>query len=164
MADKSEEVTNVMAFDALYTTNQIQKLKILLPYIDSAIQKQLAVYIKYLELQYTMDYIKKHPIQICGCSREEIHPADLKKLCRQLCLYSTPDEIRQLEQLQSMLQAMENLQEMNQTLNTIRELYPDMEAPFSGDATDGSSSMLDMLMNMLTPEQKAMYEMFQQTE
>ena len=164
MADKSEEVTNVMAFDALYTTNQIQKLKILLPYIDSAIQKQLAVYIKYLELQYTMDYIQKHPIQICGCSREEIHPADLKKLCRQLCLYSTPDEIRQLEQLQSMLQTMENLQEMNQTLNTIRELYPDMEVSFSGDATDGSSSMLDMLMNMLTPEQKAMYEMFQQTE
>ena len=143
MADKSEEVTNVMAFDALYTTNQIQKLKILLPYIDSAIQKHLAVYIKY---------------------REEIHPADLKKLCRQLCLYSTPEEIRQLEQLQSMLQTMENLQEMNQTLNTIRELYPDMEAPFSGDATGGSSSMLDMLMNMLTPEQKAMYEMFQQTE
>ena len=53
MAAKKEEAANVMAFDALYTNNQIQKLKVLLPYIDPAMQKNMAVYIKYMELQYT---------------------------------------------------------------------------------------------------------------
>ena len=32
----------------------------------------------------------------------------------------------------------------------------------SESAQTGAFSMMDMLMNMLTPEQKAMYEMFQQ--
>ena len=58
MATKNEEAANVMAFDALYTTNQIQKFKVLLPYIEPSMQKHLAVYIKYMELQYTMRYVR----------------------------------------------------------------------------------------------------------
>ena len=38
---------NVMAFDALYTNNQIQKLKVLLPYVEPSMQKNMAIYIKY---------------------------------------------------------------------------------------------------------------------
>ena len=57
MADNHEEAANVTAFDALYTTNQIQKLKVLLPYIEPSMQKNMAVYIKYMELQYTMHYV-----------------------------------------------------------------------------------------------------------
>lgn len=58
MAEKREDASNVMAFDALYTTNQIQKLKVLLPYIEPSMQKHLAVYIKYMELQYTINLTK----------------------------------------------------------------------------------------------------------
>ncbi len=71
---------------------------------------------------------------------------------------------------------METFQEMSQTFTLMKELFPDMDfsmdgTPFSGTAPDNSSeasssensgpSMMDMLMNMLTPEQKKMYEMFQ---
>lgn len=165
MDDRSQETTNVMAFDALYTTNQIQKMKILLPYIDPPMQKHLAVYIKYLELQYTMEYTRKHPLQICECSNKSRSLSDLHDLCRQLCLYSTPEEIKQLEQMQSMLQTMQSLQEMNQTIASMKELFPDMDMSFGPDTQgEGSSSMLDMLMNMLTPEQKAMYEAFLQPQ
>lgn len=171
MAAKNEDAANVMAFDALYTTNEIQKLKVLLPYIEPAMQKHLAVYIKYMELQYTMRYVRRHPFQIGGCSVPSDEKPDLHSLCRQLSLYSTPEEIRQLEQLQNMLQTMETMQEMSQTMSALQEIFPDLSAapPFGNDsaspngenaesAQTGSFSMMDMMMNMLTPEQKAMYE------
>mgnify|MGYP007033167003 CR=1 FL=1 len=184
MAEKNEEATNVMAFDALYTTNQIQKFKVLLPFMEPSAQKHLAVYIKYMELQYTLSYVQRHPFQICGCSITTEEKPDLCALCRQLSLYSTPDEIRQLDQFRNMLQTMETMQEMSQTISALQEIFPDLSAasPFtdSSAAGDGSSAasdsgdtaagrtqtgqfpMMDMLMNMLTPEQKAMYEMFGQ--
>ncbi len=187
MAEKNENASNVMAFDALYTNNQIQKLKVLLPYIEPSMQKHLAVYIKYMELQYTMTLTKKNTAALCGCGLSQPETPDLKKLCKELCLYSTPEEIRQLEQIQNILQTMETVQEMTQTMSAMQEIFPDMgmdslfENPLSGasasesaatdsESTGGSPSgfaasgspMLSMLMNMLTPEQKEMYELFQQ--
>lgn len=183
MAAKKEEAANVMAFDALYTTNQIQKWKVLLPYIEPSMQKHLAVYIKYMELQYTMNYVRRHPFQISGCSISFDEKPDLRELCRQLCLYSSPKEIKQLEQMQNMLQTMETMQEMSQTMSALQEIFPDLNtaSPFGdfsasesggGTAADQETSsgsghtepfsMMDMLMNMLSPEQKTMYEMFQQ--
>ena len=168
MENNHEEAANVMAFDALYTTNQIQKLKVLLPYIEPSMQKNMAVYIKYMELQYTMRYVRKHPFQISGCSISSDQRPDLQSLCLQLSLYSSPEEIKQLEQFRSMIQTMETVQEMSQTFSALKEIFPDMSAssPF-GEASDdsgGSFSMMDMLTNMLTPEQKEMFEMFQQQD
>lgn len=186
MAEKNEEAANVMAFDALYTTNQIQKFKVLLPYIEPSMQKHLAVYIKYMELQYTLSYVQRHPFQISGCSISSEDKPDLRALCSQLSLYSSPEEIRQLEQFRNMLQTMETMQEMSRTMSALQEIFPDLSAdsPFgdfsaswdpddaaadNGDAAAGSGhaapfSMMDMLTNMLTPEQKAMFEMFQQQD
>lgn len=179
MAEKREDASSVMAFDALYTTNQIQKLKVLLPYIEPSMQKHLAVYIKYMELQYTMNFIKRHDSTLCGCELSQPDKPDLRKLCRELCLYSTPEEIRQLEQIQNIIQTMETMQEMSQTMSAMQEIFPDMNmdslfaGPLSGtektgDNTEGSeqssaagSPMMDMLMQMLSPEQREMYEMFQ---
>ncbi len=172
MEDKNEGAASVMAFDALYTNNQIQKLKVLLPYIDSSMQKHLAVYIKYMELQYTMNHVRKHPFQICGCSLSSSQSPDLHRLCQELCLYSSPEEIKQLEQFQNILQTMETVQEMSQTMAAMQEIFPNMSetfpfgsasasSDFDGNEANSQSSMMDMLMNMLTPEQKTMYEMFQ---
>ena len=174
MGANNEEASNVMAFDALYTTNEIQKFKVLLPYIEPSMQKHLAVYIKYMELQYTMKYVRRHPFRISGCSIPSDEQPDLRSLCRQLSLYSTPEEIRQLEQFQNMLQTMETMQEMTQTMSALQEIFPDLSAapPFGSDsassdtegaesAQTGQSAMLDMMMNMLSPEQRAMFEMFQ---
>ena len=177
MATKNEEATNVMAFDALYTTNEIQKFKVLIPYIEPSMQKHMAVYIKYMELQYTMKYVRRHPFQISGCSISSDEKPDLRSLCRQLSLYSSPEEIKQLELLQNMLQTMETMQEMSQTMSALQEIFPDLSAapPFGSDsafsdtesaesAQAGHFSMMDMMLNMLTPEQRSMYEMFQKSD
>lgn len=175
MTDKKEDASSVMAFDALYTTNQMQKLKVLLPYIEPSMQRHLAVYIKYMELQYTMNYTKKHSAALSGCGLSQPEKPDLRKLCKDLSLYSSPEEIRQLEQIQNMLQTFETVQEMTQTMNAMKEIFPDLSTdgpagPFSafadGDSGTGenaASPIMDMLMNMLTPEQKEMYRAFSQS-
>ena len=48
----------VAAFDTLFSNNHIQMLKIILPYMDNQTQKSMAVYIKFLELNYTIDFYK----------------------------------------------------------------------------------------------------------
>lgn len=145
-----------MAFDALYTNNQIQKLKVLLPYIEPSMQKNMAIYIKYMELRYTMDLFRKHPFQICSAS-EEVKKPDMKKVCCELKPYCTETEVKQLEQMESMFQTMEMYQEMSQTMSAMQEMFPDMGAK---DSDNASSSMEDLLMGMLSPEQKAMYDAF----
>lgn len=169
MADRKEDTSSVMAFDALYTTNQIQKLKVLLPYIEPSMQKHLAVYIKYMEFQYTLTYTKRHPTTLSGCGLSQPEKPDLRKLCTELSVYSSPEEIRQLEQIQNILQTFETVQEMTQTMNAMQEIFPDLSmdglpgqfSPSSEDGGNSASPMMDMLMNMLTPEQREMFEMFE---
>ena len=49
----------VLAFDHFYTTNHIQILKSLLPFMASESFPMLPVLIKYMELQYTISLISK---------------------------------------------------------------------------------------------------------
>ena len=51
----------ITAFDSLFTTNRIQMLKILLPRLAPEQQNGFAVYIKLLELQYTLSFLRRHP-------------------------------------------------------------------------------------------------------
>ena len=62
----SNERSKVIAFDTLFCTNHIQMLKIILSYMDNKTQKSMAVYIKFLELNYTIEFLKKHPYSLCG--------------------------------------------------------------------------------------------------
>ena len=50
----SNEHSKVIAFDTLFCTNHIQMLKVILPYMDNQTQKSMAIYIKFLELNYTI--------------------------------------------------------------------------------------------------------------
>ena len=46
----------LQTFDALYTTNQIQIMKILLPYCNPDSRRGLAVMIKFMEFDYTLRF------------------------------------------------------------------------------------------------------------
>lgn len=174
MEKQSCEAPNVTAFDTLYTTNRLQKLKILLPCLEYPLQKYLAVYIKYSELQYTLTCGGSASLQSCAYPASAMSACagmpDLSELCRQLRLYSTPEEIRQLEQLQSTLQTIQTYQEMQETLQSMQELFPDMNMDLSnpgglsGGSPGGEMSLPDLLLGMLTPEQRSMYEAFMQPQ
>ncbi len=173
----SNEQNKVIAFDTLFSTNHISMLKVMLPYMENQTQKSMAVYIKFLELNYTIDFYKKHPHPICGCMEKEGSP-DLPKLCAELLPYCTEEEKKQLEQLRGVFQSMEMYREMSKTMDMMKDIMPDMSSFFqsSNDASDpggdaanafssasgtgGGPDIINMLMNMLTPEQKEMFHLF----
>lgn len=150
------EQSKAGAFDTLFCNNHIQMLKILLPYMDYRMQKSLAVYIKYLELQYTVDFYRKNPYPLCGCSQEA--PFDLSKICSELLPYCTDKERKQLEQIQSLFKGMEMYQEISKAMEMMKEFMPDMgnNSDF-GDDNSNSMDMINLLMNMLSPEQKEIF-------
>lgn len=170
----SNEHNKVIAFDTLFSTNHIQMLKVILPCLDNQTQKTLAVYIKFLELNYTINFYKRNPYPLCGCMEKETSP-DIGKLCGELLPYCTESEKKQLKQILSLFENMEMYKQMMQTMDAMKDIMPDMgtagfgnnfadwNADSSDEASEHPSSGLDImgiLMNMLTPEQKQMYELF----
>ena len=187
------EHEKIVAFDTLFSNNHIQILKVVLPYLDNHLQKLGAVYIKFLELQYTMDFCRKHPHTIWFCPKQEAS-VDFAKLCNELSPFLSSEEKKQTEQIQNMFHTMKMYHELSKTMETMKEFMPDMEDmfrniqpdsfsgfPFSKTDTSAADShadtsaqksngsapvpgfdfdMTNMLMNMLSPEQKEMFEMF----
>lgn len=185
----SNEQNKVIAFDTLFSTNHISMLKVMLPYMDNQMQKSMAVYIKFLELNYTIDFYRQHPFPLCGCMEKESSP-DLLKLCTELLPYCTEAEKKQLEQIRGIFQSMEMYKEMSKAMDLMKDFMPDMNSFFqpsgnggdadgnftgsnstdSGISEDNASAassgsfngpdMMSLLMNMLTPEQKEMFNLF----
>ena len=103
---------------------------------------------------------------------------DLPKLCAELLPYCTEEEKKQLEQLRGIFQSMEMYREMSKTMDMMKDIMPDMSSFFqsSNDASDpggdaanafssasgtgGGPDIINMLMNMLTPEQREMFHLF----
>lgn len=154
----SKEYNKITAFDSLFTTNHIQMLKIMLPYIGSNAQKSLAVCIKYMELQYTIDFYRNYPLSPCLAPEESF---DFGKMCKELIPYCTPGEKMQMEQFQTMFHSMEMYREVSKAMELMKDFMPDMGsfAPgaASGGEGGGTDNMLQALMNMLSPEQMEIF-------
>ena len=86
---------SVIAFDRLYTTNHIQILKVLLPFVDPSAQKNMIILIKFLELQYTLSYIGQSGA--LGAASRQTHPGgsapfDIVQIFEQIRNFCTPTE------------------------------------------------------------------------
>lgn len=135
----------VTAFDALFTNNQIQKLKVLISYVDSPMQRQLAIYIKFLELRYTIELFQRSPQLSVSPTPPESSP-DPAKLCQEVAPYCSPQEQRQINQFASMFQAMSHYQEMMEMVKMFQEMFPegmsfpDIHAAGDGDSPSGADT------------------------
>lgn len=161
---EQQDGNKVMAFDTLFSTNHIAMLKVLLPCLDYQSQKSMAVYIKFLELQYTIHYYKQNPYPLCGCMDQE-HSPDLSTLCKELLPYCNEKEKKQIEQFCNLFHSMEMYREFSKTMDAMKDLIPgfsDLSDLFSsGDHSSGPPpDIMSLLVNMLTPEQQEMFQMF----
>lgn len=142
----------ILAFDTLFTTNHIQMLKILLSYAEPSSQKTMAVYIKFLELQYTISFFQKHPNSSPShFPREDSH--NTFKLLGELLPFCTPSEQEQFRQIRSMLETFENMQGMMETMQIMKDLFPEGENPMNIDPSALFSNNGEMDMSQ-------MFEMF----
>ena len=111
----------VMAFDHFYTTNHIQILKSLLPFMDNDNFRMLPVLIKYMELKYTLSMIGKEPAGLSGSIhassidtdlKTAADPADnLEKIYKAVHRYLAPSEEKSFNQILSAMKTMKNMRE-----------------------------------------------------
>lgn len=127
------EPDSIQAFDALYTTNQIQVLKLLLPFCSPQTQRSLAILIRLLELNYTIGFVRSHP--------EAFHaPSDslsFPDLCVKIRGFCPPQLQAMLDQLMSFQNAMQMYEQIKPLLELFAEQGADSGSPRD---TDGGSS------------------------
>lgn len=86
-------------FDSLVTPDSLYTLKLMLPYTPSQTQRTLAVYIKFLELRYTIEHFHGFSSQNTSAS-----------LLDGLKDYLGPEEKEMMEQTEMMMHMMEMMQ------------------------------------------------------
>lgn len=139
--DEQKPTDIIQTFDSLFTNNKLQMYKILLPCFEPAGQQVLSLHIKYMELQYTIQYFKQHPYVF---PPEE---PNTEQLCANILPYCTPSEKRQLEQIKEMLANFKNMQEMFETINMMQEMFP--EGFSFGDSENGMPADMMQMFQML---------------
>lgn len=152
---EEKETDAVLLFDTLYTTNHLQIMKVLLPYLKEEHQKKIAVYIKLNELIYTIQYTQKHRISLSACKNEDKQPPDFFHLCNLITPYCTEDEKKMVDQFMNMKSGLEKYQD-------IMNLMQMLEPLSSFDNGTDRGNLNNLLKNFLTDEQLAMFEMFQE--
>ena len=132
--EQANSTDKIMAFDTIFTNNHIKMLKVLVFYLDSPLQKMLAVYIKFLELQHAMKYINTNflPLFSCPESSDTSTPLtgilgnlDINALCREILPYCTNAESEKIQNILQMLQMMDNFKQISQTMEMMKELFPE---------------------------------------
>lgn len=129
----------VLAFDHFYTTNHIQILKSLLPFIEGKNASMLPVLIKYMELKYTLTLVNKNIYSInnngiyASSSKDQNEKKageigeNIERIYHAVHRYLAPDEEKQLSQIMSAMQTMKNMREMQQMLEMLQSLNPDAD-------------------------------------
>lgn len=139
---KNNPSDSVLAFDTLYTTNEIQLLKIALPLLSADLQPLIAALIKARELSYCYQMITH-----TGLHRFSIETTHLDRFFKEAKSYCNERQRRMFDMLQ-------NLQRTMQILEKMQMLSDDI--PLDGNLDIASLMQLMPLMQQAgkTPEQK----------
>lgn len=141
---ENHEIDPITAFDTLYTSNQMQMLKVILPYMQPQMQQMIAVYIKFNELIIAFRFSKG---TACTCSPSPKKKFDLSALFKDLSPFMSDSEKEIANQFASMQENMEQFKQMSEMMQMMNDM---------GGSTES------MLQNYLSEEQMAMFKMFQE--
>lgn len=137
--DEQKQTDIIQTFDSLFTSNKLQMYKVLLPCFESSIQQVLSIYIKYMELLFTIRYFMHYPYAFPPSSKSY----DLEQLCAKILPYCTPFEKQQLEKAKEMFANFSNMQEILETINMMQEMFPEGFA-FGDNEGSMPSDMMQM--------------------
>lgn len=160
----NEPAEAIIAFDTLYTTNHLQMLKLLLPYLDMDNQHRLAMYIKWQELMYTISFGKRYLDSACKTRYSPKKELDISGLLPLLFPYCSEEEKNTLSQFSQMQNMMKTWQDVAQYLPMIQEMMGTFSS-MTGNSPGNTGSceqdgMMEMLKNMMSPQQQSMFSLF----
>ena len=119
---EENELGSITAFDSLFTTNRIQMMKVLLPYLKPEQQGALAVCIKVMELNYTFSFFKNHPHALPLRLPQK---SDTTKVWDEILPFCGPEERSKVENMRIMMQSMNQMKEMMETMQMMQEMFPE---------------------------------------
>ena len=114
----NRQTSSITQFDTLYTSNHIQILKILMPFFAPSLQKQIAIYIKYQELQTALAKLlenKQAPFPQISLT------SNIEPLCDEICNFLDPKEQESLSQIKSTLKSFQDMQETMEMFQMMQE-------------------------------------------
>ena len=162
-SEPKENTTDaILAFDTLYTTNHMKILKLLFPYLEIEHQKKLAVFIKWQELLFTLQFFTHYSANLYSSDFTKKKEPDLKILLPLLTPYCNEAEKNILSQFAQMQSMMHMMEEMQQYMPLIQHFLSSMSGePNVGDLLHSdNNNMMDLLKNIMSEEQQAMFSMF----
>ena len=121
----TKQTDKIAAFDTLYTNNHIQMLKILLPVVGREHRHKLAVYIKYMELQYAMSLVKSPPLSFNICAESENTSVDFSELLDELFPFCTEKEQAMMKNMKNILETFKQYKEMESTMSMMKDFFPE---------------------------------------
>lgn len=139
--------SNMMTpFDQLISNQNLQMLKLMIPYTPPETQRFLAVYVKFSEFRYTLDFFRNF--------KNELQTQDFEKK-----LFSPLDILQEIkpylpEQMSETFDTLLNAVTAMELFETFRETSD------SDEDTDSEFNPMSMMKNMLTPEQQGMFDMY----
>lgn len=136
---EEREADKIIAFDTLFTTNQIQMLKVLFTYLPVSARGTFAIFIKWMELQYTLRFFQSSSAALRKLPPEaSVSP---EQFCKELMPFCSPEQKNQLLKMQKLIQSMESMQQMLEMLQMLKELFPE-------DSQGGGMDFLSGLAGM----------------
>lgn len=142
---ENQEVDPITAFDTLYTSNQLQMLKIVLPYMQSEMQHIIALYIKLNELLIAYHFYKRNKSNPAKSKPKDF---DLGQMLKSLSPFLSDSEREMMNQFSSMQENMEQFKQMSSMMSMMQDM--------------NSDSPESMLQNFLSEDQIAMLKSFKE--
>lgn len=145
---------SVLPFDTCFCNDHIRMLKILAPFLDSSIQKYLALYIKYLEIRYILECFRR-PILLNGTCfdiHSKPNTTEFPTLLDKIIPFCSPKEKENFLHIRNLFDTLTNLQNLMEMMESMKELFPegtenmgDMASMFGMDGMGDMSTVFQML-------------------
>lgn len=134
-------------FDQIISSQNLQILKVLLPYMPPDSQRMMAIYVKFSELQHTLNLFQDFSklVQIQNFEKQTLSPLDMIHEIQPYLSKNASDMLDTFSNMMNTMEMVKSFQEMS--------------------GTDGSSDPafdpMSMMKTMLTPEQQDMFDTYQ---
>lgn len=139
-----KESQKMTPFDQLLSSQNLQMLKLFIPYMPLNNQRFLGVYVKFAELQHAIHFFQTQQKPI-GKQNVNEKSSSILEILQDIRPY-LPEQFSE---------TLDNFLNMMNMMDLFRS-FQDMQG---SDSDDGFNPM-DMMKNMLTPEQQGMFEMY----
>ena len=125
-------------FDSLVIPQQLQMMKLLLPYISSSTQSMLAIFIKFQELKYTIRYFKSSEF-LLKIQSENKDQLSFMNMIEEFIPYLEKEQGDMIQNVLSAMQMMEMAQNMfSPEQQEMFEFYSNMFSQDTENAYDNN--------------------------